>query len=53
MTLVFKKNANFFAQYWQKSLKIFIITSTPAYGAFIQKIFPIILGKNGDSKAIS
>jgi hypothetical protein len=28
-TLVFKKNANFFADNWGKSLKIVIITSTP------------------------
>jgi hypothetical protein len=29
ITLVFEKNANFFAENWQKSLKIVIITSTP------------------------
>jgi hypothetical protein len=29
MTLVFDKNANFFAENWQKSQKIAIITSTP------------------------
>jgi hypothetical protein len=28
-TLVFEKNANIFAEYWQKSQKIVIITSTP------------------------
>jgi hypothetical protein len=30
ITLVFEKNANFFAENWQKSQKIGIITSTPA-----------------------
>jgi hypothetical protein len=29
ITLVFEKNANFFAEYCQKSQKIVIITSTP------------------------
>jgi hypothetical protein len=29
ITLVFEKNANFFAEKWQKSQKIVIITSTP------------------------
>jgi hypothetical protein len=29
ITLVFKKNANFFAENWGKSQKIVIITSTP------------------------
>jgi hypothetical protein len=29
ITLVFEKNANFFAENWQKSPKIVIITSTP------------------------
>jgi hypothetical protein len=29
ITLVFEKNANFFAENWQKSQKIMIITSTP------------------------
>jgi hypothetical protein len=29
ITLVFKKNANFFEENWQKSPKIVIITSTP------------------------
>jgi hypothetical protein len=29
ITLVFEKNANFFAEIWQKSQKIVIITSTP------------------------
>jgi hypothetical protein len=28
ITLVFEKNANFFAEKWQKSQKIVIITST-------------------------
>jgi hypothetical protein len=31
ITLVFEKNANFFAENNRKSLKIVIITSTPAY----------------------
>jgi hypothetical protein len=31
MTLVFGKNANFFAENWQKSQKIVIITSTPVF----------------------
>jgi hypothetical protein len=30
ITLDFEKNANFFAENWQKSQKILIITSTPA-----------------------
>jgi hypothetical protein len=29
ITLVFEKNANFFAENWQKSQKIMIITSAP------------------------
>jgi hypothetical protein len=29
ITLVFEKNANFFAENWEKSPKIVIITSTP------------------------
>jgi hypothetical protein len=29
LTLVFEKNASFFAEKWQKSLKIVILTSTP------------------------
>jgi hypothetical protein len=29
ITLVFKKNANYFAENWEKSQKIVIITSTP------------------------
>jgi hypothetical protein len=32
--LVFEKNANFFAENWQKSQKIVIITSTPDWGEF-------------------
>jgi hypothetical protein len=31
--LVFKKNANFFAENWEKSPKIVIITSTPELAA--------------------
>jgi hypothetical protein len=33
-TLVFEKNANFFAENWQKSQKIVIITSTPDWANF-------------------
>jgi hypothetical protein len=29
ITLVFEKNANFFAENWEKMQKIVIITSTP------------------------
>jgi hypothetical protein len=48
--LVFEKNANFFAENWQKSQKIFIITSTPdwdvVYYFFFLKITQVahILG---------
>jgi hypothetical protein len=35
--LVFKKNANFFAENWEKLQKIVIITSTPACSV-VQKI---------------
>jgi hypothetical protein len=31
ITLVFEKNANFFAKNWEKSQKIVIITSTPGH----------------------
>jgi hypothetical protein len=34
ITLVFEKNANFFAENWQKSQKIVIITSTPDWANF-------------------
>jgi hypothetical protein len=34
MTLVFKKNAKIFAENWQKSQKIVIITSTPVWADF-------------------
>jgi hypothetical protein len=34
ITLVFKKNADFFAENWEKSPKIVIITSTPGHPAF-------------------
>jgi hypothetical protein len=34
ITLVFEKNANFFAEDWQKSQKIVIITSTPGSQKF-------------------
>jgi hypothetical protein len=36
ITLVFEKNANFFAENWQKSQKIGIITSTP--DEFVKKL---------------
>jgi hypothetical protein len=36
ITLVFKKNANFFAENWEKSQKIVIITSTPDWANFRQ-----------------
>jgi hypothetical protein len=47
IALVFEKNANFFAENWQKSQKIVIITSTPGHPGLyaasmrwiIQKIF--------------
>jgi hypothetical protein len=32
ITLVFEKNAKFFAENWQKSQKIVIVTSTPGIG---------------------
>jgi hypothetical protein len=34
ITLVFKKNATFFAENWEKSQKIVIITSTPDWAHF-------------------
>jgi hypothetical protein len=34
ITLVFDKNANIFAENWQKSQKKIIITSTPDLGEF-------------------
>jgi hypothetical protein len=34
ITLVFEKNANFFAENWQKSQKIVIITSAPDWPNF-------------------
>jgi hypothetical protein len=39
ITLVFKKNANFFAQNWEKSQKIVIITSAPDWANFCQLVF--------------
>jgi hypothetical protein len=36
VTLVFEKNANFFAENWQKSQKIVVITST----AVVKSFFP-------------
>jgi hypothetical protein len=41
ITLVFEKNVNFFAENWQKSQKIVIITSTPGpseKGLFARKM---------------
>jgi hypothetical protein len=37
ITLVFKKNANFFAENWEKSQKIVIITSTPGHIACLTR----------------
>jgi hypothetical protein len=37
ITLVFKKNAKFFAENWEKSQKIVIITSTPGHPACDRK----------------
>jgi hypothetical protein len=34
ITLVFKKNAKFFAENWEKSPKIVIITSTPGWANY-------------------
>jgi hypothetical protein len=34
IALVFEKNANFFAEHWQKSQKIVLITSTPDWAIF-------------------
>jgi hypothetical protein len=34
ITLVFEKNANYFAENWEKSQKIMIITSTPDWADF-------------------
>jgi hypothetical protein len=36
ITLVFKKNANFFAENWEKSKKIVIITSIP--GTYLVRV---------------
>jgi hypothetical protein len=35
ITLAFEKNANFFAENWEKSQKIVIITSTPGVVIYI------------------
>jgi hypothetical protein len=40
ITLVFEKNANFFAKNWQKSQKIVIITSTPGGASWYKASFP-------------
>jgi hypothetical protein len=39
LTLVFKKNANFFAENWEESQKIVIVTSTP-----LNYLFPSLAG---------
>jgi hypothetical protein len=39
ITLVFEKNANFFAENWQKSQKKVIITSTPGCLPWIKYMF--------------
>jgi hypothetical protein len=39
VTLVFEKNANFFAEIWQASPKIVVITSTPG-GRILLHFFP-------------
>jgi hypothetical protein len=46
VTLVFKKNANFFAENWRKSQKIVIITSVPGYRVldFYRKITQVKTG---------
>jgi hypothetical protein len=41
ITFVFEKNANFFAENWEKSQKIVIITSTPEVTIIGLKIFVI------------
>jgi hypothetical protein len=43
ITLVFEKNANFFAENWQKSQKVVIITSTPGSVVYVV----IIVSTNG------
>jgi hypothetical protein len=45
MTLVFEKNANFFAENWQKSQKIVIITSTPDWAHFRPKLAIVYFGQ--------
>jgi hypothetical protein len=45
ITSVFEKNANFFAENWQKSQKIVIITSTPGDGTLSHRQMYNILGK--------
>jgi hypothetical protein len=40
--LVFEKNANFFAENWQKSQKIVIITSTPDPQKKTRVTFPYV-----------
>jgi hypothetical protein len=53
MTLVFEKNANFFAENWQKSQKIVIITSTPGHPG--SNLVPLVMShaqKNRPSTAV-
>jgi hypothetical protein len=40
ITLVFEKSANFFAENWQKSQKIVIITSAPGWPDEFAKKLP-------------
>jgi hypothetical protein len=48
--LVFEKNANCFAEHWEKSQKIVIITSTPGYPAQqipgIPQLLPVLISVN-------
>jgi hypothetical protein len=46
--LVFKKNANFFAENWEKSQKIVIITSTPGHVAVVLRNW--VVGRSGLGK---
>jgi hypothetical protein len=43
--LVFEKNANFFAEYWQKSQKSVIIKSTPGVDFLMKKALAEIYGQ--------
>jgi hypothetical protein len=51
ITLVFEKNANFFAENWQKSQKIVIITSTPGHpGVRFPSLAPFYLSITSHQK---